>query len=211
LLSERIVQPIDQIADVIGHIPQMQPVPPPIAGIENFFQVLRRGDDRFVIGQRAMPEMANIPHFGIRIDDPLGQHRQVIFYAKISSHDYVGRVCNPSKCEEQDYYPSEFPKPIVNLKKTQTRQVYKYPSFKILRQIKGRWKVCPGRKRLLPSERDEHWLSGIKPDSNTCSRQRKMGSRTCSSATPWLFWQRQSNPRRQNDKNQAARAHHRLL
>ena len=86
LHGQRVVQPVDQIADVIGDVAQVQAVAAAIAGIEDFLEVLGGGDDRLVVGQRAIAQVADPPHFGIGVDDPLGQHRQVLFESNVGGH-----------------------------------------------------------------------------------------------------------------------------
>ena len=75
LHGQRVVQPVDQIAHVIGDVAQVQAVAAAVAGIEDFLEVLGGRDDRLVVGQRAVAQVADPPHFGIRVDDPLRQHR----------------------------------------------------------------------------------------------------------------------------------------
>ncbi len=41
LLGERVVQPVDQVADVVGDVAQVQAVAAAIAGIEDLLQVSR--------------------------------------------------------------------------------------------------------------------------------------------------------------------------
>ena len=77
LRGQRVVQPVDQVADVVSDVAQVQAVAAAIAGIENFLEVFRGGDDRVVVGQRAVAQVADVADLGIGIDDPLGQDRQV--------------------------------------------------------------------------------------------------------------------------------------
>ena len=98
LQRERVVQPIDQIADVIGDVAQMESVAAAIAGIENLLEVFRGGDDRFVVRQRAMAQVADAAYLGIRIDDPLGQDRQHSSLIRIS----VDRTSRLGKIRRHD-------------------------------------------------------------------------------------------------------------
>ena len=86
LRGERVVQAVDQIADVVGDVAQVQAVAAAIAGIENLLEVFGRGDDRLVIRQRAVAQVADAADLGVRVDDPLGQDRQVFFQSKVGGH-----------------------------------------------------------------------------------------------------------------------------
>ena len=76
LLGELVVQPIDQIAHVVGDIPQMEILAASVAGVENLLEVLARGDDRVVVGERAVAEIVDCGNVLIRLHNPareLGQ------------------------------------------------------------------------------------------------------------------------------------------
>ena len=50
LARELVVKIVDQIADVIHHVPQVQAVAPTISGIQNLLERFSQGDNRLVIG-----------------------------------------------------------------------------------------------------------------------------------------------------------------
>ena len=62
---------------MIGDVAQVQAVATPIAWIEDFLEVLGRGDAiRLIVRQRAMAQMVDAANLGIGVDDPLRQHGQ---------------------------------------------------------------------------------------------------------------------------------------
>ena len=86
LLRQLIVQAVDQVAHVVGDVAQVQPVAPPVAGKDDVFQALQDLDDRFVAGQRAMPEMGDRAQFRVGLDNPVGQFGQGLFDANVGRH-----------------------------------------------------------------------------------------------------------------------------
>ena len=86
LLGQLVVQPVDQIAHVVGDVAQVQPVAAAIAGIEDLLQVFGSVDDRVVVRQRAMAQVVDRADLGVGLDDPLGQLGQVFFEAKVGGH-----------------------------------------------------------------------------------------------------------------------------
>ena len=90
-MRQRVVQPIDQVAHVVGDIAQVQAVAAAIAGIENLLEVLGGGDDRVVVGQRAVAQVVDAAHLGVGVDDPLGQHGQALFESNVGGHGKILR------------------------------------------------------------------------------------------------------------------------
>ena len=86
LHGQRVVQPVDQVADVVGDVAQVQAVAAAIAGIEDFLEVLGGGDDRVVVRQRAVAQVVDAADLGVGVDDPLGQHRQAFFESNVGGH-----------------------------------------------------------------------------------------------------------------------------
>ena len=75
LRRQRVVQAVDQVADVVGDVADVQPLTAAIAGVEDVLQVLDRRDDLFVFGQRAMPQVVDRADGGVGLDDFVGQVR----------------------------------------------------------------------------------------------------------------------------------------
>ena len=67
LLGQLVVQPVDQVAHVVGHVAQVQTVAAPIAGIEDVLQALGDLDDGLVVRQRAVAEVADAGQLGVRL------------------------------------------------------------------------------------------------------------------------------------------------
>ena len=87
LHGQRVVQPVDQVAHVVGDVAQVQPVAAAIAGIEDLLEVFGGGDDRVVVRQRAMAQVVDAADLGVGVDDPLGQHGQAFFESNIGGHN----------------------------------------------------------------------------------------------------------------------------
>ena len=86
LRGQRVVQPVDKVADVVRDVAKMQAVAAAIARIENFLQVFGGSDNRLVVWQRAVAQVADAANLGVGIDDPLRQDRQVFFKSNVGGH-----------------------------------------------------------------------------------------------------------------------------
>ena len=89
LHRQRVVQPVDQVADVIGHVAQVQAVAAAVARVEHFLEVLGRRHDRFVVRQGTMAQVADLARFGVGIHQPLGQQRQALFEFDVGCHGKI--------------------------------------------------------------------------------------------------------------------------
>ena len=86
LPRELVVQAIDQVADVIRHVADVQPFAAAIAGIENLLEILQAADDLVVVRQRAVAEVVDRAGRFVAGDDPVGQPRKLLFEANVGSH-----------------------------------------------------------------------------------------------------------------------------
>jgi hypothetical protein len=86
LLGEFVVQAVDQVADVVLDVAQVQVLPTPITGIKNIHQVGDDFDDGVATGQRFMAEMAGAAALGIGGDNRFGDFRQGFLQANIRGH-----------------------------------------------------------------------------------------------------------------------------
>ena len=64
----------------------MQTIAAAIPGIENLLQILGRGNERFVVRQRTMPQVVDGAHLGVRSHQALGQLGQLLFKSKVGRH-----------------------------------------------------------------------------------------------------------------------------
>jgi hypothetical protein len=87
LRGQLVVQAVDQVADVIGNVSQVQPLAPPIAGIHDLLEVFGRFDHHLVIGQRKMAQVVDGTRFRIGAHQPVGQVRKLLFQAEVGGHD----------------------------------------------------------------------------------------------------------------------------
>ena len=80
------MQAVDQVADVIADIAEVEVLAAPVAGEEDLAEVRQDLDDLAVAGQRRMPEMVRPAALLIRPDDPLGQRGQRLLEPNVGRH-----------------------------------------------------------------------------------------------------------------------------
>ena len=85
-IGELVVQPVDQVADVVGDVAQVQAVAAAIARVEDLLEILGRGDDLLVVGQRAVAQVVDRAHLVVRLHDPIGQFGERFFDIQVGSH-----------------------------------------------------------------------------------------------------------------------------
>ena len=86
LLGELVVQAVDQVADVVFDVADVQVLPPPVTGKENVHQVRQDMDDGIPAWQRPMPEVMDVAALGIGGDQRLGDLRQSFLQANVGGH-----------------------------------------------------------------------------------------------------------------------------
>lgn len=91
LRRELVVQPVNKVADVVGHVAEVEVLPPPVARVENLLEILAGCDDRLVVRQRAVPEVVDRWDVLVRLDDPPRQFGQLFLDPHVSGHSVDGR------------------------------------------------------------------------------------------------------------------------
>ncbi len=91
LRGESIVEGIDQVADVVGHIACVQAFATAKAWVKDVLQILENLDHHFVLGERAVPQMVDSIRGMVRIDNCVGQSRQLFFETGVVGHSEVSR------------------------------------------------------------------------------------------------------------------------
>ncbi len=86
LFGQLVMQPVNQIADMVHHIAAVQLFTPPIAGKQNLPQVIDDADDNIVVGERAVPKMVDRRQLVISLDDAACEFGQFFFFAKVRGH-----------------------------------------------------------------------------------------------------------------------------
>ena len=86
LLRQRIVQRVDQIADMVSHVSEVQILPPAITGKDYLFQIFDNIDDSCQIRQRAMAQMVYLAKRLVSLDDSGRQIGEFVFAAEVGRH-----------------------------------------------------------------------------------------------------------------------------
>ena len=86
LRGELVVQPVHEVAHVVGDVAEVQVFTAPIPGVEDLLEILAGRDDRLVVGQRAVSEVVDRGHVLIRVDDPPRQFGQLLLDAHVCGH-----------------------------------------------------------------------------------------------------------------------------
>ena len=86
LLSQPVVQSIDQIPDMIRHIAEMQILPLAITGIEDLLERLGDLDHRVDAGERTVPQMIDRRDLVISVHDPIHQIGEQLLLSNVCRH-----------------------------------------------------------------------------------------------------------------------------
>ena len=100
LRGELVMQAVDQVADVVGDVPEVEVLAASIARVENLLEILAGGDDRLVVRQRAVAEVVDRRYFLVRLDDPPRQLGQLLLDPHVSGHGFDGRGGKPGPANE---------------------------------------------------------------------------------------------------------------
>jgi len=92
LQDELVVQAVDQVADVILDVADVQVLPPPDARIEDVEEVLHDLDDGLAARQRAVAEVAGAAALEIGGDDRLGDFGESFFESNVRGHRLLPRA-----------------------------------------------------------------------------------------------------------------------
>ena len=97
LLRQLVVQAVDQVADVVLDVADVQVLPPPVAGIEDVQQVVEDLDDGLAAGQRLVAEVAGAAALGVGGDERLGDLGQRFLQTNVGGHG-VASSAGCSRC-----------------------------------------------------------------------------------------------------------------
>ena len=86
LRRQLVVETVDEVTDMVGDVAEMEIFAPPVAWIEDLFEVLAGGDDRLVLRQRAVPEVLDRGNVLIRLHDPPGELRELFLDTDVGGH-----------------------------------------------------------------------------------------------------------------------------
>ena len=86
LRRQLVVETVDEVADMVGDVAEVEVLAPPVARVEDLLEVLTGSDDRLVLRQRAVPEVLDRGDVLIRLHDPPGELRELFLDAKVGSH-----------------------------------------------------------------------------------------------------------------------------
>ena len=86
LLGQLVVQPVDQVADVIFDVADMQILPAHVAGVEDIHQIGEDVDNGFPAGQRLMAEVIDVPALGVRGHQRFGDLGQTFLQPYVCCH-----------------------------------------------------------------------------------------------------------------------------
>ena len=86
LRGEPVVQPVDELADVVADVAAVEAFAAAVAGVEDLFQLVGGGDDLVVVRQRAMAEVVDLADVVVGADDPLGELGELVFEAEVGRH-----------------------------------------------------------------------------------------------------------------------------
>ena len=78
------MQAVDQVAHMVGDIPEMQVLPAPVAGIKDLPQVRQDVDDLAIAGQGGVAQVMNRAALFVRLDDPPRDLRERLFQIALS-------------------------------------------------------------------------------------------------------------------------------
>src|SRR5262249_39536870 len=76
LLGQAIVQAVDQVADVIGDVADVQVLPTAVAGVEDLPEIGQDVDDLAVTGERRMAQVVDRAAVLVGLADPACDRRQ---------------------------------------------------------------------------------------------------------------------------------------
>ena len=80
------MQAVDQVADVVADVAEVQAFAAAVAGVEDFLELVRGGDDLVVVRQRAVAEVVDLAHVVVGVDDPLGEFGELVFESEVGGH-----------------------------------------------------------------------------------------------------------------------------
>ena len=86
LLRELVVQAVDEVANVVLDIADVQVLPAHVARIENVHEIGEDVDDRFTTGQRLVAQVVDVPALGVRRHQSFGDLGQTFLQSNVRRH-----------------------------------------------------------------------------------------------------------------------------
>jgi len=86
LLSQLVVQAVDQVANVVEDVSEMEILATSIAGEDDFLEIAGDINDGIVAGKGAVSQVMNLSDLSECVDDALGQFPKFFLASKIGSH-----------------------------------------------------------------------------------------------------------------------------
>src|SRR5262245_51874780 len=91
LLNQRVVQAVDEVADVVLDVAYVQVLAAPVAGVEDVHQIADDAVDGLAAWQRPVAKMTGAAALGVGGDDGFGDLGQRLFQSDVGGH-----VCSSS-------------------------------------------------------------------------------------------------------------------
>ena len=85
-MGELVVQRVDQVADVVVDVADVQVLPPAVAGVEHLVEVVDDVGDRVAAGQRLVAEVVEPAALGVGRDELVGDRRQFLLQPDVGGH-----------------------------------------------------------------------------------------------------------------------------
>ena len=80
------MKPVDEVADVVGDIAEVEILAAPVARVENLLEILAGRDDRLIVGEGAVAEVLDRGDVLVRRHDPSRELGQLFLDADVGGH-----------------------------------------------------------------------------------------------------------------------------
>ena len=87
LVGQLVVEGIHQAADIVADVPHVQVLALAVAGVHHLVEVGHDVGNRVAIRQRLVREVVETAAFGVRLDELIGDRRQLLLEADVRGHD----------------------------------------------------------------------------------------------------------------------------
>jgi len=91
LLGQLVVQAVDEIADVVFDVAQVQVLPSAVARVHDLQEIIQDFDDGVAARQRSVAQMVEPAALGVRADESFDDFRQGFFESQIGGHEDIYR------------------------------------------------------------------------------------------------------------------------
>ena len=86
LRGQFVVQRVDQVADVVADVPDVQVLALAVPGEQDFVQIVHDPRDRVAVGQRFVREVVEPAALGVGLDEPVGDRGEFFLQTNVRSH-----------------------------------------------------------------------------------------------------------------------------